>query len=156
MNNIFELKRYVYTMCTQSTPVNNNVASNIKDDEQWNQVAKEVRSIQDKLAKYLFESDREAIKFCGLGFRTYLDAQIWREENCNSQSFGLIVDAHMVLEHVYSSIFSFDVVQGDTEMSNLARINVVDLIDGFALRSFRNRIPRYQDISVGPVRPYFR
>ena len=45
-------------------------------------------------------SNKTAIKFCKLGFNSFEEASEWYSTNATGEQFGLLVDFHMVMEHV--------------------------------------------------------
>ena len=106
-------------------------------------LTEEVKRLQSQVTKLLAESDTEAVKFCDLGFRQLSDVKLWRETELKNKSYGLIVDVHLVLEHVYAMVYSGSPDLGDTDLVNLRKIQITNMIDGMAFRSFRHRIPKY-------------
>jgi hypothetical protein len=129
-----ELKRYcrMFPRTGDSNP-----------DQSIDSIAQEVKILQSKVSKLLTESDSEAIKFCSLGFRKTGDAKVWRESHLQDRSFGLVVDVHMVLEHIYASVFPSDSDRTHGDLTSLVKIQVYSMLDGIALRSFQHRIPKY-------------
>jgi hypothetical protein len=49
------------------------------------------------------QANKEAIKFCNLGFRTFQDAGAWIDINFPDHSYGLNMSAFTVLEHIHQS-----------------------------------------------------
>jgi hypothetical protein len=46
------------------------------------------------------KGDKRAIKFAGLGFQSIAHSNAWLETELQPHPSGLIVDIHMVLEHI--------------------------------------------------------
>jgi hypothetical protein len=51
------------------------------------------------------------IKFGSLGFRTPAEAFAFLAVECPSSAFGLLVDPHMVLEHVFANFNGINVLK---------------------------------------------
>jgi hypothetical protein len=84
--------------------------------------------------------DSKAIDFFGLTFRSHMDAESWVFENLEA-SYGLIVDAHLVMEHVFYHAFSEDGAL--KELNSLFKIKIDNLTQGLAMASFDTRMPKF-------------
>jgi hypothetical protein len=63
-----------------------------------------VNGLENKVQQISAESDETATKFAGLGFGSQKETAAWCKIAILHQNCGLIVDAHMVLEHVNAAI----------------------------------------------------
>jgi hypothetical protein len=89
------------------------------------QVKIRINEIEEKLHGLLAKSDKRAIRF--LGFQ--------------SIEAGLVVDAHMVFEHIYHAIKGIDTI---ANMEKLYKIKVSCIADSVAMASFDARkTPKY-------------
>jgi hypothetical protein len=92
-----------------------------------------------KLKSLAAQADKEAIKFCNLGFRTFQDAAAWIDIHFPDYSFGLIMSAFTVLEHVYSI---FAGTQSLERLNHLYKIKIDCLNKVLAISSFDSRWPK--------------
>ena len=84
--------------------------------------------------------DGLAVKFCGLGFKSRKDADHWLRDHSEGDNFGLVVDIHTIFEHFYALIFGKD--SAFSNLHNLARIKLETDIEGIAVSSFEQQIPK--------------
>jgi hypothetical protein len=84
--------------------------------------------------------DVGAIKFCGLGFRNSKEAEAYILKEMPSHSYGLIVDAHMVMEHVFEMISNRSVLD---QLYKIHKIKIDNVNDGIAITSFETVLPKY-------------
>lgn len=114
-------------------------------------VAPELHSLREQLLKLEssvrnLESQelKDAVKFARLGFRNLGEAQAWIEKHQPGDfTFGLVVDVHMVFEHVYVKLNSADSSQSTvTRLDALRKLGVTSLNLGNALGSFDTQVPK--------------
>jgi len=103
--------------------------------------------LESELASLRSSKDSTAIKFGRLGFRTQSDCSSWLELHHPNDEFGLLVDFHLVMEHVFVQI------NGQKLLANLEKIYKMDLRSNnqaLAISSFETRLPRFftQDLKV--------
>ena len=104
--------------------------------------------LESELASLRASKDSTAIKFGRLGFRTQSDCSSWLQTHHPSDEFGLLVDFHLVMEHVFVQI------NGQKLLANLEKIYKMDLRSNnnqaLAISSFETRLPRFfsQDLKV--------
>jgi hypothetical protein len=84
--------------------------------------------------------DVGAIKFCGLGFRNTKEAEAYILKEMPSHSYGLIVDAHMIMEHVYELISNRSVLD---QLYKIHKIKIDNVNDGIAITSFETAMPKF-------------
>jgi hypothetical protein len=103
-----------------------------------------------KLKSLAAQADKEAIKCCNLGFRSFQDAAAWIDIHFPDYSFGLIMSAFTVLEHVYSI---FAGTQSLERLNHLYKIKINCLNKGLAISLFDSRWPKYfmKTQSVSPI-----
>jgi hypothetical protein len=86
------------------------------------------------------QTDKESVKFCNLGFRTFQDASAWIDIHFPDYSFGLIMSAFTVLEHIHSS---FTGQLSLEHLNHLYKLKIDNLNKGYAITSFDSRWPKY-------------
>jgi hypothetical protein len=88
------------------------------------------------------ETDNQGIRFAGLGFCSSREANAWLVINVPGHHWGLVVDVHMVMEHVQAS----SIAAGQDSIVRLEKIfklKILTLADGLAMSSFEAKVPRY-------------
>lgn len=93
--------------------------------------------------------ERRAVKFFGQTFRGHHEAEAWVGEFLDNDSFGLIVDAHLVFEHVYHQAFSDEGSLKDLNV--LYKIKIDNITQGLAISSFDNPMPKFLSISTNTL-----
>jgi hypothetical protein len=87
-----------------------NLGSQLSHKSSWaDEVIKKfewkvVEAMNNRLNRILIKSNRACIQLSGLGLDTLPKAIAWLAENFPNHKFGLIVDPHMMEEHIQSSI----------------------------------------------------
>jgi hypothetical protein len=114
-------------------------ASYFKDyaDDQINVVREAMSEMNRKIDDRIADTHQDAIKFNGFGFRQYEEAAVWLETHSPKRKFGLIVDVHMVVEHLYSSA-----EKTVPALQHLKKIDMTDISQGVAVSSFDQLIPK--------------
>ena len=104
-------------------------------------------TIDDRLTK--MEKDLQSLKalkegiavnFCSLGFKSLNESNVWLTQHSPGKEFGLVVDVHIVMEHLYALIFGKDSTLSN--LHNLARIKLKTDIEGIAVTSFEQSVPK--------------
>jgi hypothetical protein len=103
-------------------------------------VESRIGAMETKLSVLLAKTDERAIRFAGLGFQSISDSNAWLELAMVRHRSGLIVDVHMVFEHVYHSIEGIDTI---ATMEKLYKIKVMCIADSVAMTSFDAKTPKY-------------
>jgi hypothetical protein len=78
--------------------------------------------------------------FAGLGFQSIADSNAWLETELKRHQSGLIVDVHMVFEHIFHAINGIDTIG---TMEKLYKIKVLCIADSVAMTSFDAKTPKY-------------
>ena len=113
-------------------------ADSIHDElEQFKKVQDDLNVKMNSLAA---KADKEAIKFCNLGFRTYQESAVWIDLHFPDHSFGLIMSMFTVLEHVHASFSGSPSLE---RLNQLYKLKINDLNKGLAITSFDSRWPKY-------------
>jgi len=104
-------------------------------------------TMESELASLRATKDSTAIKFGRLGFRSQSDCTAWLQIHHPNDEFGLLVDFHLVMEHVFVQI------NGQKLLANLEKIYKMDLRSNnqaLAISSFETQLPRFfsQDLKV--------
>jgi len=97
-------------------------------------------ALEREIASLRSNSDATSIKFGQLGFRGNKDCDSWMEAHHPGGDFGLLVDFHLVMEHVHVQM------TGQKLMSNLEKIYKMSLDSNnqaLAISSFESRLPRF-------------
>jgi hypothetical protein len=89
-----------------------------------------------RIARLTADTDEQAIRFSGLGFQ----ANAWLVINMPSHQCGMIVDVHMVMEHIQATISGKDSLG---QLEKLYKLKIGTLADGLAMTSFEAKVPRY-------------
>jgi hypothetical protein len=107
-------------------------------------VIKEIKgqmiAMENKLSGLLAKGDESAIKFAGLGFQSISHSNAWLEANLRKHPSGLIVDIHMVLEHIHYALEGIDTM---AMMEKLYKIKVTCIADSIAMTSFDTKTPKF-------------
>jgi hypothetical protein len=105
------------------------------------EVLDRVNALAQQVTQLRAESENESIKFFGLGFRDAKDAEVWANTHLEDCSYGIIVDAHLVMEHVYIAIAETDNTL--TKMQQLYKLSIDNMTQGTAISSFESRVPKF-------------
>lgn len=105
-----------------------------------------IKTIVHRVDNVVEGKETKAIKFFGLTFRGHLEAEGWVLEHLDNESFGLIVDVHLVLEHVYHSAFSDEGALKD--LNGLYKLKIDNLTQGLAISSFDFAMPRFFSVTA--------
>jgi len=99
-----------------------------------------ISGLQGELSSLRATYDAEAIKFGQLGFRSSRECDSWITTHHPGEDFGLLVDFHLVMEHVHIQM------TGQKLISNLEKIYKMSLRNNnqaLAISSFEARLPRF-------------
>ena len=97
-------------------------------------------TLEDEIASLRAQHDAESIKFGQLGFRNINESNAWVETHHPGPDFGLLIDFHLAMEHVYVQI------TGQKLLANLEKIYKMSLKtnnQALAISSFESRLPRF-------------
>jgi hypothetical protein len=108
--------------------------------ELTSRIESRVDELERKLNSVLAKTEERAIRFSGLGFQTISESNAWLEISLRRHQSGLIVDAHMVFEHVFHAIEGIDTI---AVMEKLYKIKVMCIADSVAMTSFDAKTPKY-------------
>jgi hypothetical protein len=86
------------------------------------------------------QSDKEAIKFCNLGFKSFHEASSWIDINFPDSSFGLVMSVFTVFEHINSNVSG---VQSLERLNHLYKLKIDNMNLGLAITSFDQRWPKF-------------
>jgi uncharacterized protein YoxC len=143
--------RNVRARITPSTSTSMQVSSLPLDiKEEFESICKTNDELKILFKNLSAQADKEAIKFCNLGFRTYQDAGAWIDIHFPDYSFGLIMSPFTVLEHIHS-IFSG--LPSLDKLTQLYKLKIDNLNKGLAMTSFDSWWPKYfmKTQSVSPI-----
>jgi hypothetical protein len=93
--------------------------------------------LDKKINDLIAETNQDAVKFNSFGFRCMEEANTWVEKNLPDHKFGLIVDTHMVFEHLTSAS-----TQTISTVQILVKIEMKDMSQGVAVSSFDQQMPK--------------
>ena len=97
--------------------------------------------METKLSGLLAQGDERAIKFSGLGFQSIGQSNAWLETELRNHPSGLIVDIHMVLEHIHRALEGSETI---AVMERLYKIKVSCIADSvLAMTSFDTKTPKF-------------
>jgi hypothetical protein len=110
-------------------------------------------TLATRVNKLVTDSDNEAVKLFSLGFRDYKECETWVGVHLEGCPYGMIVDAHLVLEHIYEQVSD---TEGGVKMhQGLRKADLDDLTQSLMITSFDSRIPKYF-ASSGSAAPSIR
>jgi len=92
-------------------------------DQREKVVLKLISGLQGELFSLRANYDAEAIKFGQLGFRSARECDAWVLTHHPGEDFGLLVDFHLVMEHVHVQM------TGQKLISNLEKIYKMALLE---------------------------
>jgi len=107
-----------------------------REDRLWEKIS----DLERELASYRSSKDDSVIKFGQLGIRNPREMNSWMETNHPGENFGMLVDFHLVMEHIQVQI------TGQKLISNLEKIYKMSLDSNnqaLAISSFETRVPRF-------------
>lgn len=96
--------------------------------------------MQDQLNALAAETDGDAIKSFGLGFRDRRASEAWIDANMHPKRFGLVVDVHLVFEHLYDMVAPNEGVL--KVLNNIQKLDLENLTQGLCITSFETRLPK--------------
>ncbi len=99
-----------------------------------------LEDMSSRLSNVTAETDETSIRFAGLGFRSSREANAWLMIHLPDHPCGLIVDVHIVMEHVSASLSSNEII---SRLEKQVKLKVPTLADGLAMSSFQNAVPRF-------------
>ena len=88
-------------------------------DELAARVETRINSMEKKLHGLIAKSNKRAILFAGLGFQSIADSNAWLETELKRHQSGLIVDVHMVFEHIFHAINGIDTIGTMEKLYNI-------------------------------------
>jgi hypothetical protein len=104
------------------------------------QIESRMISMETKLSALMAKGDERAINFAGLGFLSIGDSNAWLDSFLKSHPSGLIVDVHMVFEHIHYALEGIDTI---STMEKLYKIKVTCIADSVAMTSFDTKTPKF-------------
>ena len=120
----------------QSNMSSQDVEMNPEFEEKIND---KLMDISDEIKK-LKSNSAEVISFHQLGFRGPDEADSWVEEHCPSGRYGLVVDFHTMMEHIYQKIKGIDAL---ARLEKVHKIQVGSNSEAVAIASFEVMVPRF-------------
>lgn len=108
-----------------------------------------IRSLGQRIDTVVDGRETKAIKFFGTTFRGHSEAELWVLEHLDNDSFGLIVDVHLVFEHIYQQAFNDEGAL--KELNGLYKIKIDNLTQGLAMTSFDHPMPKFFSVAVNAV-----
>jgi len=109
-------------------------------DQRDSAMMEKMEVLEKELSALRSSKDSSVIKFGQLGFRSQHDCTAWLQQHHPDDEFGLLVDFHLVMEHVFVQI------NGQKLLANLEKIYKMDLRSNnqaLAFTSFETRLPRF-------------
>jgi hypothetical protein len=130
------------------TPVKNSRGSGESDAESkpvWvseviQSFEARIEGLSTRLSKVTADTDEQAIRFAGLGFRSMREANAWLMIHMPEHHCGLIVDVHIVFEHIQVQSFGQDSIKA---LESLFKLKIKTMADGIAMTSFEQKLPRF-------------
>ena len=98
-----------------------------------------IDDLQEEMANLGGDSP-EFVNYQHLGFRNPEEANAWIEEHCPQGKYGLIVDFHIMMEHVEQKIKGVDAL---ARLEKVHKIKLPSNSEAVAIASFQIMLPRY-------------
>jgi hypothetical protein len=86
------------------------------------------------------DNNDQAIRFAGLGFHSSKESSAWLVAHMPEHQCGLLVDVHIVMEHIQSSITRTNTIN---MLKKLFKMKLQTLADRMAMKSYERKIPRF-------------
>lgn len=146
------LKDEIDELCQQSQGYSNrnNLASTFNNCRNYvpipdfnfkiDTLEKDLDGLRVLIAKLISASDGDAIKSFGLGFKDPKSSNEWVDANLAGSQFGLVVDAHLVFEHLF--YLSGDNENSLKQLNNILKLELSNMTQGLCIQSFETRIPK--------------
>jgi hypothetical protein len=99
-----------------------------------------IEELSTRMARITADTDEQAVRFAGLGFRTSREANAWLVMHMPAHHCGLIVDVHTVMEHIQVQSFGQDSIK---TLESLIKLKIKTMADGLAMTSFEQKMPRF-------------
>jgi hypothetical protein len=129
---------------TTTSGVTRETSGNTRDQEQDTSLlegfSERLGTFEGRLNKLASASDATSIQFGSLGYRTSAEANAFLARECPGHAFGLLVDPHAVMEHIWETISGTDVLK---RMEKLVKIKLTTVSEGIAISSFEAPIPKF-------------
>ena len=87
-------------------------------------IQKNLLDLNSQIKSIVSSSTKSAIKFCKLGFTSFEEASTWYQTHATGEQFGLLVDFHMVMEHV---AYQLALSNSISKMQKLHKIKFIDI-----------------------------
>jgi hypothetical protein len=108
--------------------------TNVGNSDLANEVIKQIEThvvdTESRLSSLLAKGDERAIKFAGLGFQSMSHSNAWLKTEFHRHPPGLIVDVHMVLEHIHYALEGIDTI---ATMEKLYKTKVTCITDSVVM-----------------------
>jgi hypothetical protein len=119
-----------------AAPVTNASSSILQSTDQFYE---RVDRLETEMTKLTARNDEQAVKFASLGFRKIDEVAAWLTINCPENAFGLVVDPHMVFEHMNYNLHSEDSLD---RLQKLYKLKIETIGQGISIKSFENKVPK--------------
>jgi hypothetical protein len=134
MGKVSRIERYIAGNLGISGSSGNSSDTKRCTDAQLDVFRNVVASINRKVDQLIADTHQDSVKFNGFGFRRVEEANAWIATHLPDHKFGLIVDVHMVFEHVYCA--------SAKTVPTLQQLDMKDMSQGIAVSSFDHQIPK--------------
>ena len=94
--------------------------------------------VNDKVSR--IDSQGGCIKFHNLGFPSKFESDAWFEIHSPEGTFGLIVDFHTLMEHLYHAITGVDAMK---QLQNVYKLKMKTISEALSVTSFEVPMPRF-------------
>jgi hypothetical protein len=97
-------------------------------------------SMQAQISTLIAESDGDAIKSFGLGFRDPTSSEVWFNTNMDDEAFGLMVDVHLVFENLDHMLNPNE--STIKTLHSIEKLGLSNMTQALCLTSFDARVPK--------------
>ena len=140
--NIEKLERQYNMLSQMRTTMTGNHSSNNNCSNYVQEMDAAMEDTRLRIVKLMADSSGETLKSFGLGFQSRLDSDAWVDQYLCDVPYGLVVDAHMVFEHLFS--FASGNEQGSLKTwYNIQKLDLANMTQATCLTSFDGSVPKY-------------
>jgi len=135
----------------QAFNISNASSPNIIHQDHTQDIAglkQDLQNLNGQLSSMVSKTDEQAIQFGGLGFKSFAESASWFETNATSDMFGLIVDFHGVMEHVY---FGLTRVNSADKLLKAKKNELSNIGQQISISSFETEMPKFMQEALNSV-----
>ena len=106
--------------------------------EEFEDLRTQVNQLEGRHEK--ISAQGELVKFHNLDFTSKEQSDAWLELHAPDGNFGLLIDFHTLMEHIFHSITGVDSLK---QLQNVYKLKLKTLSEALAIASFETLVPRF-------------